>query len=187
MSQEDLLSVEDLTQILDVSPDTIRSWIEQGLLKPVPSSDVVKFRFEDVQALAGKRFASQEYGFRILIIEDDPLVGQSLKVLLQKSGFEATTVPIGLAALDSVVRETFDLILADVRMPGMNGIETLKAIRELRSQFELPRLPEIIITAYEDEEIRQEAARMGISDFILKPFDLKELISVIERNLKHAA
>ncbi len=176
------------SQILSVSRDMIGSWIEQGLLKPVPvpAGDSVQFRFEDIQTLAGKRLVLRERTHRILIIEDDSLVGDSLRTLLEKSGFEASVIPLGLAALDSAIRETFDLILADIRMPGMNGLETLKAIRELRNQFGLPQVSEVIVTAYEDEQIRIEAACMGITDFILKPFDFKELLSALERNVKHA-
>lgn len=187
MSQEDLLSIEDLTQILSVSRATIDSWVEEGLLKPIRTGDSVRFCFEDIQALAGKHLASRERSSRVLIIEDDSLVGDSLKTLLERSGFETAVVPVGLAALDFVLKETWDLILTDVRMPGMNGIETLKAIRELRTQFGLPAIPEVVLTAYEDDKVREEATRMGISDFILKPFDFKELISAIERNLKHVA
>ncbi len=185
MEPDDLISSEDLTQILDISPDSLTNWIEQGLLKPVAVGDSVRFHVEDIQALIANHPDSRRTS-RILVIEDDSLVGNSLRALLAKSGFEVTVIPIGLAVLDSAARETFDLILTDVRMPGMNGIETLKAIRELRCQFGLSRLPEIVITAYEDEAVREEATRMGISDFLLKPFDNQQLISVIRKNLSHA-
>lgn len=186
MQQEDLLSLEELTQILSIPRDTVAFWIEEGLLKPVPFGDSVRFRFEDVEVLVKKNLVSSERGYHILIIEDDALVGTSLKNFLEKSGYEVTVIPVGLAALDTSMRGSFDLLLTDVRMPGMNGIETVKAVRELRNQFGLPKLPEIIITAYEDEGVREEAARLGIADFILKPFELIDLISAIERNLKHA-
>lgn len=186
MSQEDFLSVKDLTRILSVSHDTVYSWIDQGFLRPVSLDEPVQFRVEDVQELVKQHLPSSAHSSRVLIIDDDILVGNSLKILLEKSGFEVVVVPIGLAALDPILREPFDLVLADVRMPGMNGIQTLKAIRELRHQFALEEVPEIIITAYDDENVRAEATRMGISDFILKPFDFKELIAAIESNLKHA-
>ena len=186
MSQEDLLSLEDLIQILNTSPDAVDFWVEQGILKPVQTGGSPKFRFEDVRALVQKHLAPSERSFRILVVDDDPLVGNSLKNLLEKYGYEAQVLPLGLAALDLASQEAFDLILADVRMPGMNGIETLKAIRALRTQFGKPRVPEIIITAYEDEAVREQAACMGVSDFILKPFEFKDLIAAIERNLQHA-
>lgn len=187
MSQEDFLSIDDLTHILSVSRDTVYSWIEQGFLRPVSPDEPARFRVEDIQELVREHPSLPAQGSRVLIIEDDTLVGNSLKTLLEKSGFEVRVVPVGLAALDPVLREPFDLVLADVRMPGMNGIQTLKAIRELRRQFGLEEVPEIIMTAYDDENVRAEAMRMGISDFILKPFDFKQLIAAIERNLKRVA
>lgn len=187
MDPDDFLSSDDLTQILNISPGTLASWIEQGLLKPIPVDNSVRFHVEDIRTLVANHLASTGRGSRILVIEDDPLVGKSLKILLEKSGFEVTVIPIGVAVLDFAAREPFDLILTDIRMPGMNGIETLKAIRELRSQFGLPQLPEIVISAYQDETIREEALRMGVSDFLLKPFDFEELMSAITRNLKHVA
>lgn len=186
LSQEDLLSIEDVAKILEVSRTIIDSWAKQGLLKPIRDGGSLKFRFEDVRAFAQNYLKASERNFQILIVDDDDLVGISLKNLLEKSGYRARIAPLGLAALDFATQEAFDLILADVRMPGMNGIETLKAIRELRTQFGKPRIPEIIITAYEDEAVRAEAARMGIDDFILKPFDFKDLISAIERHVPHA-
>ena len=187
LTPEDLLSIEELIQILDVPRSIVESWMGSGVLKPVQTGEPLKFRFEDVRLLAQKYLNASQRNFRILVVEDDPLVGNSLKNLLEKSGYEAQVVPLGLVALDVASGQNFDLILADVRMPGMNGIETLKAIRELRTKFGKRRVPEIIITAYEDEAVREEAARMDISDFILKPFELKDLISVIERHLQHAA
>lgn len=187
MSQEDFLSLEDVVQILNVSRDQINSWTEQGILTPVRTGDSVQFRFEDVRAMVQKRLPSSGHSFRILIIDDDSLVSCSLKNLLEKSGYEAQVVPLGLAALDIASGENFDLILADVRMPGMNGIETLKAVREVRAQFGKAQVPEIILTAYEDPEVREEARRLRVREFILKPFEFEELIAAIERNVQHAA
>jgi len=121
---------------------------------------------------------------RILVVEDDVLVGESIKCFLENFGYDAASVSIGLAALDLVSREHFDLIIADIRMPGMNGIETLKAIRDLQHQFNKPPIPEIILTGYADEAVEKESKRMGISDFIMKPFRTDAFLDAIRRNLK---
>lgn len=123
---------------------------------------------------------------RILVIEDDPLVSQSLKNLLEKEGFEVLVAPIGLAALDLGVHESFDLIIADIRMPGMNGLEALKALRELQSGFERPQVPEIILTAYDIREVREEAQKIGVAEFLMKPFDNEKLITLIKKHLRVA-
>ena len=120
---------------------------------------------------------------KILVIDDDRLVGESLRNLLEKLGFEVTVAPVGLRALDLVSRIPVDLIVSDIRMPYMGGIETLKAIRELRRDLGLPSIPEIVITAFDEESVREEAERMGIRDFILKPFDMKDFMDALERYL----
>lgn len=120
---------------------------------------------------------------RVLVIEDDPLVGQSLKNLLQKEGLEVVLAPLGIAALDFGAHEAFDLVISDIRMPGMNGIQALQAIRDLCVRFGKPCAPEIILTAYNIPEIKEEAKRMGVAEFLLKPFDVQELLAVIRRHL----
>ena len=89
----------------------------------------------------------------------------------------------GDEALELLSRDAFDLILTDVRMPKMNGLETLKAIRKLRNQFGKPPLPEIILTAYEDPEAIQEAKALGVREFLLKPFEVGEFVNALQRNL----
>ncbi len=125
----------------------------------------------------------EEPAKRILVIDDDPLVGESLRKLLRKLGYEVQIASIGLAALDLASQEPFDLIITDIRIPGMDGLETLKAIRELRKNFKKPPFSEIVITAYEDEKVKEEAKRMGVRAFILKPFEIEELVASVERIL----
>lgn len=124
---------------------------------------------------------------RILIVEDDALVRESVKNLLEKGGYEVRLAPLGVAALDPAFMEVLDLVIADIRMPGMNGLETIKAIREVRRQFGKPAIPEIILTAYDDEPVKKEAGRMEIRAFILKPFEAKSFLGVVRKKLKSAS
>lgn len=182
--KENLLSVSDAARILEIPPAKVHQWVKRGSLPAVRMGGEIYFRPEAVRALFEEQnTVPPRKKHRILIVDDDLLVGESLKNLLLKAGYDAAVVSIGLAALDLVVREDFDLIIADIRMPGMNGLETLKAIRELRRQFKRPPFPEVILTAYDDESVRQEAHRMGIPDFILKPFQLDEFLSILKKTL----
>ena len=108
-----------------------------------------------------------------------------MKSLLEKNGFDITVASSGQEALGLLGKETFDLILTDVRMPEVNGIENLKAIRAERAKFGKPPLPEIVLTAYDDELIKAEAQKLGVRDFLLKPFDLTDFISTIRKNLNY--
>lgn len=184
MSDENLLSIQEVTDILNVPAQSIYEWIEKGTLRTVSVDGELCFHPREIQALfETKDSESARQKRSILVIDDDPLVGESLKILLGRAGYMAGMVPIGLAALDRISREVFDLILTDIRMPGMNGLETLKAIREVQSHCGKPQVPEIVMTAYDDPGVREEAERMGVREFILKPFEIQDLLGTLEKNL----
>jgi excisionase family DNA binding protein len=186
MNKKSLLSAKEVMEILNVSRRTIYHWIKKKILSPVRIGGVYRFHPEDIQALTEanhpRAFSRKK---RILAIDDDLLVRESMKSLLEKNGFDMTVASSGREALGLLGKETFDLILTDIRMPETNGIETLKAIRADRAKFGKPPLPEIVLTAYDDESVREEARKLGIRDFLLKPFDLTDFIATIRKNLNY--
>lgn len=185
--QDDFLTVQEAAQILDVPPSTILEWVQNGILKAAHKGNEIFFAPQDLGAFFEKQQAdSRPKTKRVLVIDDDPLVGDSLKNLLERLGLEASVVTLGLAALDLAARDFFDLIIADIRMPGMDGIETLKAIREIRSRFGKLPLQEMILTAYDDAKVKEEAERMGVREFFLKPFELDQFTAAIWRLLNRA-
>lgn len=179
---ENLLTLREVINILNVPRHTIYQWIEKGILVPVRKAGVLRFRPEDVRIVFEEEGNGDVRG-RVLIIDDDPLVGRSLEILLEQNGYEPQVASLGLAALDLASRERFDLIITDIRMPGMNGIETLNAIRKMQNLLGKPPIPEIVITAFDEETTREEVRRLGIRDLILKPFEIEELLTALERNL----
>lgn len=186
MTKKSLLSVREVQGILNISRRTVYYWIKKEILSPIRLGGVLRFHPEDIDGLIqAQRPGAGQRKKRILAIDDDILVRESLKTLLEREGFEATIVASGREALELLTREVFDLILTDIRMPEMNGIETLKAIRELRREFGKPPLPEIVLTAYDDPTVKEEAESLGVKEFILKPFELGDFISTIRRNLNH--
>ncbi|MBI2166683.1 MAG: response regulator [Candidatus Omnitrophica bacterium] len=182
--KKSLLSVPEVVSILNVSRRTVYYWIQKGILLPVRIGGTIRFHPEDILALVEKdREGAPPRKKRVLAIDDDFLIRESLKNLLERNGFEAVVVASGEEALELLSKDAFDLILTDVRMPRMNGLETLKAIRNLRSQFGKPPLPEIILTAYEDPQVIQEAKALGVREFILKPFEVENFVNTLQRNL----
>ena len=185
MIDEHLLSVQEVTQILNVPLSTVHAWIKEGTLSPSRVGGELCFHPQDIRALFEEQESNSSHRKnRILIIDDDPLVGETLRKLLETNGYEAEIASIGLAAMDLASREPYDLIITDIRMPGMNGLETLKAIREILRLSGKPLLPEIVITAFDDGEVRKKTEELKIRDFILKPFEIGELLTAIEKNLK---
>jgi len=112
----------------------------------------------------------------ILIVDDDHHLRQSFDKLLSQEGHLIKTASSGEAALPLLRAGQFDLIIMDVRLPGMDGLRTFKAIRE----FE-PLLPVIIMTAFGTTETAIEATQMGAFDYILKPFNVPEMLALIEK------
>jgi len=112
----------------------------------------------------------------ILIVDDDHHLRRSFDKLLTQDGHTVKTASSGEAALPLARSGEFDLIIMDVRLPGMDGLRTFKAIREIE-----PLLPVIIMTAFGTTETAIEATKMGAFDYMLKPFNIPEMLSLIEK------
>ena len=110
---------------------------------------------------------------KILIVDDDISVRNVLKDILASNGYIVVTVENGSQAYQQFKMFTFDLILLDINMPKMDGVETVKAIRE-RS----PHVPIIIISGYSGAETISEAIEFGANDFIRKPCTPEQLLAV---------
>lgn len=119
---------------------------------------------------------------KILVIDDEELIIKSLSRLLEKSGYDTCVVKNGQDALIVSEEEDFDLIVADIRMPGINGVETVKSIYE-KAEGKGRRIPVIFITGYADGEVEKEAAALDPAAYIYKPFDIKELVDKVKEVL----
>ena len=115
----------------------------------------------------------------ILIIDDDDQLRKSFNKLLTDEGYRVECAASGEAGLKIVQQEVPDLVILDMRLPGMNGLETFQGIHEME-----PKLPVIIMTAFGTTETAIEATKMGAFDYILKPFDIPEMLVVIEQALE---
>jgi CheY-like chemotaxis protein len=123
----------------------------------------------------------------ILIIDDDKLIAVTLRRLLTREGYNVTTASSGIKALALIKDCAFDLIMSDVKMPEMDGIETVKKIREYLAQNKQEPIPEIFITAYAREDIYQQALGLNAAGYIEKPFDIKTLLETTKEIIeKHA-
>jgi len=120
----------------------------------------------------------------ILIIDDEELITKTITKLLSRHGYESVACGSGDEALKKVRQYEFGLILSDIRMPGINGIETIKKIREILKKEKKTPIPEILITGYADEELSRQAEALKVADYILKPFDLRDLMASIEKHWK---
>ena len=115
----------------------------------------------------------------IMIIDDDDQLRKSFEKLLLEEGYEVKSAASGESGLEMVSAELPDLVILDMRLPGMNGFDTFKAIHRIE-----PRLPVIIMTAYGTTETAIEATKLGAFDYILKPFDIPDMLLIIKEALK---
>lgn len=120
----------------------------------------------------------------ILVIDDEELIVKSLGKLLEKNGFAVFIAKNGNQALPMVDEENFDLIIADIRMPGMNGVEITQSIYENLEKRSLKKIPVIFITGYADEKIKQKAKVLNPIAYIYKPFDIEELVDKVKGALR---
>ena len=114
----------------------------------------------------------------ILIIEDEPRMRRLLEISLGEDGHSVQTVADAETALKQLRREPVDLIVTDLKLPGMNGLEFLNEARKLDSG-----VPIVVMTAYGSVETAVEAMKSGASDYVLKPFSMAEMKLVINKEL----
>jgi two-component system response regulator PilR (NtrC family) len=116
---------------------------------------------------------------KILVVDDEQSIRDFLAIMLKKDGYEAVTAGNGADALKAVQTEIFDLVITDVKMPGTDGIEVLKTIKEIS-----PETVVIMITAFATAETAVEAMKLGAYDYIIKPFKVDELKIIINNSLE---
>ena len=116
---------------------------------------------------------------RILIVDDDPRVRSAIALLLEEEGYQPVQVESGPAALEAVAAQEFELILSDVAMPGMDGIELLAKLRK-----DAPDVPVVMISAHGDLETAVRAVREGAYDYLVKPIDDQRLYHTIDKALE---
>jgi len=115
---------------------------------------------------------------RILVVDDDPQIRRAMKATLTSRGYEVSDSRTGEEALEKVRAETFDLVLLDVNMPGMGGIETCGLIRS-GSEIAI-----IMLTVSSSEKDKVEALDAGADDYVTKPFSMPELLARIRATLR---
>ncbi len=117
---------------------------------------------------------------RVLVVDDDPMVGKTLVDLLGLHGYPALRTESGELGLAALAEDQFDLVLLDVRLPGMNGFETCERVREVHG----PALPVIMMTAFGDPVAVRRGYEAGADDFLHKPVDTPALILKVRAFLR---
>ncbi len=116
---------------------------------------------------------------RILLVEDEQLLRESLAQLLSDEGYEVAQAADGKAGHEAVIAQPFDLVLTDIRMPAMDGMSLLNHLQQLA-----PQTPVVVITAFGTVESAVAAMRMGAADYLLKPVQFEDVLMRVRRALE---
>ncbi|MGC8762818.1 MAG: sigma-54-dependent transcriptional regulator [Acidobacteriota bacterium] len=111
---------------------------------------------------------------RILVVDDEASMRRMLEILFREEGYEVVTADSAEAALQALARKPFDLVLSDIRMPGLSGLDLLRRLKEEESSTEV-----VLMTAYASTESAIEALKLGAFDYITKPFQVEELSNIV--------
>lgn len=122
-------------------------------------------------------------GKKILLIDDDEIVLESLSRLLESQGYRVERAKNGFQAIEKAQSEDFHLVISDIRMPGMDGIELIQRLREITRERGGKEIPEILITGYTDENSYLKALKLKVTDYLYKPFDVNQFLSVVAKRL----
>jgi len=112
----------------------------------------------------------------ILILDDEPIVSQRLKPSLEKQGYEVETFTASLDALKRTREKTFDIVITDLKMEGLDGMGFLGKVKEKSPATEV-----IVITGFATMETAKESFQKGVFDFLAKPFKMGEIIAAIKK------
>jgi len=116
---------------------------------------------------------------RILVVDDEESMRELLEIALGKDGHRIKTAASGKKALELIESDSFDLVISDIKMPDMSGVEVLRYLKQAE-----PGIPVIMVTAYASAETAVEALRLGAYDYLTKPFKIDELKANVENALE---
>jgi len=193
--EDKLLSISEVANYLKIPKSTIYKLSQRKGLPSCKIGKQLRFRKSSVdnwladqetpQDVEIKNKSAKQSAFKkILLIDDDELVQRTIRKFLEREGYHVELAKNGEEAIKKVTQIRFDLMIVDVRMPGINGIETIKRIRSLNRKSKIPTIPEVAITGYMDTQAAREAEKLGITDYVYKPFSISDFMKTINKKIK---
>ncbi len=153
-------------------------------IKPYQLFDTLTAIFTDIPAEVVQASRSDRRPLQILLAEDNAMNQKVILLMLKKLGYSADVATNGLEVLSALKRKPYDVVLMDIHMPEMNGIEAAQAIRSSLPKSEQPKI--LAITAYALVGDRERCIGVGMDDYIAKPINMYELKTVLERFSRRA-
>jgi len=188
-TDEVFLTTEEVLEYLQVNLRTVYRLIKGGKIPAVRVGRQWRFRKRDIDAwLDGQRTAGgaappatapvRQRRPRILVVDDEASIRDLLAKTLALAEYEVDTAPDAASALGRVRAAQYDLLIADLRMPGMDGLTLIRQAKRIRAE-----LPVIIITGYSSEASAIEAVNLGVAGYLRKPFRVPEVLAAAAKAL----
>ena len=187
MTQDEFLTTTELLDYLQVNLRTVHRLIRAGQIPPVRVGREWLFRRRDIDGwLEASRLAGGDAReadptreqAEVLVVDDDAAVRELLAKALTGAGYQVDVAVDGPSALARLGEKAFDLMITDLKMPGLDG---LSVIREARRAY--PSLPVIVITGYSTEATAIEAIDLGVAGYLTKPFRVPRILAAAARAL----
>ena len=188
MTEEHFLTTEEVLDYLQVNLRTVYRLIKAGKIPAVRVGRQWRFRKRDIDAwLSSSRPAARGNGPdratlterpRILVVDDEQAVRDLLAKTLTMADYDVDTAPDGPTALERLRAAEYELLITDLKMPGMDGLSVIREARRIR-----PELAVVIITGYSTEASAIEAINLGVAGYLTKPFRLPRILAATARAL----
>jgi excisionase family DNA binding protein len=188
MSEEHFLTTEEVLDYLQVNLRTVYRLIKAGKIPAVRVGRQWRFRKRDIDNWlntsrpSGRGGGSERGGSserpRILVVDDEQAVRDLLAKTLTMADYDVDTAPDGPAALDRLRAAEYDLLITDLKMPGMDGLSVIREARRIRQDLAV-----VIITGYSTEASAIEAINLGVAGYLTKPFRLPRILAAAARAL----
>lgn len=190
MHDDQFLTTEEVMDYLQINLRTVYRLIRAGRIPAVRIGRQWRFQKADIDTWLERNRsrgrsstpkAPPDRRARVLVVDDEQIVRDVLLVTLASSGYEVESAPDGARAIELLRTAPFDLLITDVRMPGVDG---LTVVREARRQSRTMAI--VIITGASSEAIAIEAINLGVNGYLTKPFGVERVLAVVARALSTA-
>lgn len=179
-----MLNIQDAAAYLKVNDQTLRRFAREGKVPAFRLGRTWRFRKSALDAWADSQQKvdgqpSPSAHATVLVVDDEMAIREVVSRLLEARGFDVSTAPSGVEALELMGKALPDLVLLDLKMPGMDGPATLAAIRARWG-----RLPVIVLTGYPDSELMSKALKHSPVTLLAKPMDSGQMLQAINDALR---
>ena len=196
-NDEIFLTTEEVLEYLQVNLRTVYRLIKAGKIPAVRVGRQWRFRKRDIDtwldaqrprgeraaaaapaAIPADRLAARLGRPRVLVVDDEASIRELLSKTLALAEYEVDTAPDGRAAIERLRLGSYDLLIADLKMPGLDGLSLIREAKRLKAD-----LPVIIITGFSTESSAIEAVNLGVAGYLTKPFRVPQVLAAAARAL----